>query len=140
MPGSRTALLLGTVALLSAAGCESKGTVQGTVTYKGEKLAAGYITFYPVGESGDTKGAMGETRGADIQDGVYKIENLAPGKRKVVIGVSPKLVAAKGADASKSGVKALPPANPIAASARGNSEVFDIRGGDQTLDFALEPK
>jgi hypothetical protein len=135
----RALVFLATLMLASAAGCESKATVTGMVTYKGEKVTSGYIDFRPVTESGDTKGATVETRGADIIDGVYKIENLTPGKRKVVISAKPTLTATKGPD-GKSTVKATPPTNPIAPDARGNGEVIEFRAGEQTQDFTLEPK
>ena len=140
MPYSRTALLLGLLALIPAAGCESKAGVSGTVTYKGEKLEQGYITFHPVTDSGETKGAKGETRGTAVIDGAYKIENLKPGKRKVVISATPKLMAVKGEGGAKPDVKAIPPANPIAVSAKGNGEVIEFQAGEQTRDFAIEAR
>lgn len=137
MRSATAMLLLGSTALLASAGCESKNSVTGTVTFEGTKLAKGYITFYPATEQGETKGATATTQGADIIDGCYTIAHLSPGKRKVVISVPPKLVVQKSTDSSKPSVQALPPDNLIPANAPGNSKIVDIVAGSQTVDFTL---
>jgi hypothetical protein len=136
MPSPRSALLLGLALALPSAGCDSKATVSGTVTLNGTKLARGYITFFPVTESGEAKGAQAETRGADIVDGAYSLENLTPGKRMVVISAPAKIVVEKAANA-ESTVRAIP-STSIAPATQGNSRVVDIAAGSQTVDFALQ--
>ena len=83
-PGMRctrwTVLFLGTVALT---GCESGGRtgVKGTVTYAGQPLAVGTITFVPTGEKGIKCGGR-------IENGQYQIEppfGPMPGPHRVEI-------------------------------------------------------
>jgi len=75
-----TVLFLGTVALT---GCESGGRtgVKGTVTYAGQPLAVGTITFVPTGEKGIKCGGR-------IENGQYQIEppfGPMPGPHRVEI-------------------------------------------------------
>src|SRR4051812_3949022 len=66
------------VGLTLVAGCSDDGfgrqrySVQGTVTYKGEKLAKGQIAFVP--EAPDGQAASGP-----IEDGYYSLSTLSPG-------------------------------------------------------------
>src|SRR4029079_12690139 len=75
---SRSSALL--VGITLAAGCSDDGfgrqrySVRGTVTYKGEKLARGQISFVPVpGASG------GQAASGQIEDGYYSLSTLTPG-------------------------------------------------------------
>ena len=67
------------VGLTLVAGCSDDGfgrqrySVQGTVTYKGEKLAKGQISF-PVPEAQGGQAASGQ-----IEDGYYSLSTLTPG-------------------------------------------------------------
>jgi hypothetical protein len=140
MSRARCVLLLGLLNLLPSSGCESKATVTGTVLVDGKKLAKGYITFYPVTDRGELTGAKAETKGAEISEGAYTVENLSPGKRKAIISVPPDLTVRKAADGSEAAVKATLPATPIAPKAPGNSKVVDIKAGSQTVDFELKLK
>jgi hypothetical protein len=140
MSNTRCALLLGLTVVMSAAGCQGKASVSGAVLVDGKKLVNGYITFYPATDRNESTGARAETRGTEITDGSYTIENLSPGKRKVVISVPAKLEVQKAADGSDAGVKAVPPAAPISPSAKGNSCVVEIGAGSQTLDFEVKLK
>jgi len=140
MRNTPTMLLLGLTALSASAGCESKTSVTGTVTFDGTKLAKGYITFYPATDQGETQGAKATTHGAEIVEGAYTVADIAPGKRKVVVSVPPKLVAQKSTDPAKPSVQALPPDNPIPANAPGNSKLVDVVAGSQTLNFTLQKK
>jgi hypothetical protein len=70
--------------LLFAAGCASKGTVTGSVTYKGQTVGSGMVTFVLVG------GKEGAGTGVPIgADGTYHASNLAPGAYKVGVMTSP---------------------------------------------------
>ena len=68
------------VGLTLVAGCSDDGfgrqrySVQGTVTYKGEKLAKGQIAFVPVPEAQGGQAASGQ-----IEDGYYSLSTLTPG-------------------------------------------------------------
>lgn len=54
----------------------SKGTVSGTVTYKGAKLKGGRVTF-----AVDGKSAVGDIK----EDGTYTAEDVPTGKAKVLV-------------------------------------------------------
>ena len=62
---------------LCLAGCSSKGTVSGKVTYKGEPVRQGVVMFV----AGD-----GWSSSAPInEDGTYQIANLPPGSFKLTV-------------------------------------------------------
>ena len=63
--------------VLLAAGCSSKGTITGTVTYKGTPIPQGSVQFMP--ENG------GPTVSAVINDGQYTAEKVPTGPSKVTI-------------------------------------------------------
>jgi hypothetical protein len=63
--------------LLLALGCGSKGTITGTVTYKGTPIPAGTIVFAP--DSGEP------SVNAPIADGKYTIDKVPPGPAKVAV-------------------------------------------------------
>jgi len=62
---------------LLAAGCGSKATITGTVTYQGKPIPQGYIVFYP--DSG------ARPVNAPIIDGKYTAEQVPTGPAKVSI-------------------------------------------------------
>jgi hypothetical protein len=66
-----------TAATLLAAGCGSKATITGTVTYKDQPIHEGNIVFTP--ESG------GRSVGAVIKDGKYTAEKVPTGPAKVTV-------------------------------------------------------
>lgn len=63
--------------MLLAAGCASKATITGTVSYKGKPIPSGNITFTP--ESG------APLVNAPIREGKYSAENVPTGNAKVSI-------------------------------------------------------
>src|SRR5688572_16057774 len=70
--------------LPAAFGCGgSQASVSGTVTYEGEEIERGYISFFPI----DGKGP---SAGAEILAGRYSASGLTPGKNRVVISAVPK--------------------------------------------------
>ena len=114
--------------LVLAAGCTpAPNTVSGTVTLDGKPLDGGYISFHPTG--------AGAARGSEVHGGAYKVTDLPPGKWKVSVTSQPKLVVEKSGKASVP--RALPPANPIPKSAKGNHQVVEVGPGEQTLNFEL---
>jgi hypothetical protein len=66
--------------LLLSAGCSSKGTISGKITYQGKPLAAGTVTF--VQEQG------GGSFGGTIRNGEYKVEGVPPGPVKIAVSTS----------------------------------------------------
>jgi hypothetical protein len=75
---SRMSALFVGLTLFSACSDDGFGrqrySVQGTVTYKGEKLAKGQISFVPVPEAQGGQAATGQ-----IEDGYYSLSTLTPG-------------------------------------------------------------
>jgi len=67
--------------LFLAAGCSSKGTITGKVTYKGKPLPVGTVMF--VSEQGEG------TVTADIQDGEYKAMKVPTGPAKIAVYTPP---------------------------------------------------
>lgn len=71
------ALLSVPLLVLLSAGCSSKGTITGTVTYKGTPIPEGSVQFMP--ENG------APTVSAVINDGKYTAEKVPVGPAKVAI-------------------------------------------------------
>lgn len=109
----------------SISGCgRAKNPVSGTVTYRNQPLAAGYITFFP------TNGT-GTSLGANVDDGRYQIADVPPGPYRILVTVRPKVdVSAK--------VK-LMPTGEIPPNA-GNNSTHEIRPQQRNLDLALSAK
>lgn len=62
--------------LLAAMGCNAyTGSVSGTITYKGEKVASGTVSFL----------SQGRVVEADIHDGTYHVEGVPPGEAIVTV-------------------------------------------------------
>jgi hypothetical protein len=62
--------------VLLTAGCGSRGTVSGTVTYKGAPIPSGNVTFVP--EKGGAVTAV-------IEDGKYTAENVPAGPATIAV-------------------------------------------------------
>jgi hypothetical protein len=125
------------------AGCgASEVTVSGEVTYDGQPVGDGYITFTPT----DGKG---NDAGAPITGGRYTISGLPPGPKvvqviavkKVNFASSSEEMMQRAAEARKSGDHSglVDPADTIPANAEGNNVTVELKAGAQTLNFALKP-
>jgi hypothetical protein len=127
---------------LSAAGCDqNSGSISGTVTYNGEPVKMGTISFRPVG-------GAGQVFAGQITDGAYSIPKSTPGSRTVAIrgtkevkwALSSEESARAAAEAQAAG-KSLhvgDAADYIPEDAEGNNQTIEISDGDQTLDFELK--
>lgn len=124
-------------------GCgETATTVSGTVTYNGEPVESGSISFRPV----DGAGQSFATR---IVDGAYTAtDRVSPGMKLVVITGNKKTdppssseEAYRRAEESKNAgrpwIDGMEPTDYIAEDAEGNSQEVEIKPGDQTIDFSL---
>jgi hypothetical protein len=130
------------VLALAAAGCaDSTASVSGTVTYDGQPVGNGMVTFLPA----DGKGP---SAGGKIADGRYTVDGLTPGP-KVVQVVAVKAVPfarsteemAQRAAANKAkgdGSGLIDPADTIPADAEGNNATHEVKPGKQTLDLDLK--
>jgi hypothetical protein len=132
----RLPLFVPLLALLCFAGCGADDTtVAGKVTYNGEPVEEGAITFRPA----DGKG---QSFGAPIVNGEYFAEKGSPGKRTAVIVGVKKInfgmssdEATRKADEAQAEGKAWgghlsDPADYIAEDAEGNSQTVEIKAGD----------
>ncbi|MCE9563011.1 MAG: hypothetical protein K8U57_13290 [Planctomycetes bacterium] len=129
------------VALL-ASGCGAgAGVVSGGVTYEGQPVKKGYVTFTPA----DGKGPM---VGGPITDGRYTLENVLPGPKVVKVeassGAGPSLQTTEDvAKLSKEWRDKMGPdgvirTETVPADAEGNNQNFEVKIGAQTLDLTLK--
>jgi hypothetical protein len=117
--------------LLAVVGCGQDGepSLSGSVTYNGAPVANGTISFTPIeGES---------SFGAEVTNGKYAAKDAQPGQYKATIQAHqavadmPKTREAFTASAGKAQDSSIP------ADAEGNGRTVEVKGGEQTLDFAI---
>nr|AYC79635.1 hypothetical protein [uncultured bacterium] len=135
------AVLTAAAACLSGCGGGSTATVSGAVTYEGQPVGDGYITFTPA----DGKG---QDAGAKIADGRYTVIGLPPGPKVVKVMAVKKVNFAstsaemqqKAAVARKGGDHGglVDPADTIPNDAEGNNATVELTAGNQTRDFNLK--
>jgi hypothetical protein len=127
--------------VLSGCGGPSTATVSGEVTYDGQAVENGYITFTPT----DGKG---QDASAPIRDGRYTIAELQPGPklvkviatRRVNFAASSEEMKERAAEARLAGNHdgLVDPADVIPDNAEGNNAQMDIPPGPSTRDFPLK--
>ena len=129
-------------AVAALPGCgSSTATVTGAVTYEGQPVGNGYITFTP-------SDGKGNDAGGPIADGRYTVTALPPGPKVVkVIAVKKVNFAStseemkqKAAEARKAGDHGglVDPADTIPDNAEGNNTTVEVKAGKQELDFHLK--
>jgi hypothetical protein len=122
-------------ALPFLAGCGKGTAVSGTVTYKGQPVQRGVISFYPVNNEGKSQGA---NAGGEVVEGKFTVHNVVPGKNKVVVAGGDVVTVPndrdEGRKAQVSADKVLIPEDAV-----GNNQVHEVSEGRQTLDLKLEP-
>jgi hypothetical protein len=116
-------------------------TVTGAVSYDGQPVGDGYITFTPA----DGKG---NDAGGPIAGGRYTVTGLPPGPkvvkviavRKVNFASSSEEMMRRAAEARKAGSHngLVDPADTIPDNAEGNNATVEVKAGSQTLDLALK--
>lgn len=130
-------------AFLATAGCGGSATaVSGKVTYNGEPVEMGTISFRPA----DGKGQVYAAR---ITDGSYSIPDAQPGSRVVAIrGVKKVKLALSSEESAQAAAEAAAAGNTgglhlaeaadyIPEDAAGNNQTVDVTEGEQTFDFAI---
>jgi hypothetical protein len=140
----KRACSLAAVAALSAAlaGCGPRtATVSGEVTYAGQPVGDGHITFTPAD-------GRGKDAGGPIRGGRYRVSGLAPGPKVVkVIAVRPVNFASsseemmrRSAEARKAGNHdgLVDPADTIPEDAPGNNAEVRLKPGDNVYNFHLQ--
>lgn len=129
--------------LVVFAGCGQKTSVSGTVTYNGQPIETGAISFKPTGPAGRSFAGR-------IENGKYAIEEAQTGTWTAVV------IGTKKIDFSLSSDEATRKANELKSSesgmagqvseladyvpedAEGNSKEVEITSGAQTLDFEIK--
>jgi hypothetical protein len=119
----------------------SSASISGEVTYNGEPVGNGYITFSP-------SDGKGPTAGGAIEDGHYLVDSLAPGPKLVKVNAVKKVHFAQSSDemAKRAAVNKvfgdgsglIEPADVIPPNAEGNNTNLTIQPGEQTHNFALK--
>jgi hypothetical protein len=138
---TRTAWILVALVSLIPAGCGAgnTATVTGKVTYDGQPVESGFITFFPDDQRGST--AEGE-----IINGEYAVSNLTPGKKRVFISITEQVepltsnVTKSREEANAQRLaKRKPPSSKQAVPSNfsGNNKIVEIGSGNQQLDFPL---
>jgi hypothetical protein len=134
---------LGIVALgLSLiAGCGRTAAVSGSVTYDGQPVANGSITFTP--EDG-----KGPVAGGPITEGKYRIVGVTPGRKIAqIIGVkkvnfaqsheeAARVAKVNAAHGDSSGITER--ADTVPPDAEGNNRVVDVQPGNTEINFTLK--
>jgi hypothetical protein len=130
------------VLVFVAAGCGgSAASVSGEVTFNGEPVGDGFITFLP--EDGKGPSAAGP-----IEGGRFALDNLMAGPKVVKIEAVKKVPFARSSEemAKRAAVNKfvgdgsglIDPADVIPRNAEGNNTKVDIKPGNQTHDFHLK--
>jgi hypothetical protein len=131
--------LIAALVLVLTGGCfsDSTGTVTGTVSFNGQPLEQGLITFSPIGNKGGTAGG-------DILAGKFKVEGLVPAEYQVSVAAVPelKIVGPNDPEAkrtlSDAEIRAL--IDPLPPDTTGKEQPLQVKGGRQVLDFKLQSK
>lgn len=128
--------------VLTAGGCGDGGaSISGDVTYNGQPVKEGYITFAP-------KDGKGPTVGGAIAGGKYSVEKVLPGPKVVKVEATdkPPPSVQSSADAErlskemkgKFGPDGIIRAGSIPRDAEGNNAPVEVQSGSQTLNFDLK--
>jgi hypothetical protein len=125
-------IIFGSVGFL---GCVHADSLSGSVTYNGEPVENGSITFASADGSGPGFGAK-------VVDGRYKTDKVRRGQHIVYVrGLTkaPRLTREVFAKLrEQSGKRAGLPVDYIPENAAGNSQTLEIEGGRQVLDFKIK--
>ena len=122
------------IGMFTLSGCRQSNSVSGTVTYNGEPVKIGSVTFSS--KDGSTPGF-----GAQVVDGKYKAEKVYLGEHVAYVrGLTeaPPLTREQFAEIrEQSDNRYGLPVDYIPEDAEGNNKTFDIEGGAQTIDFKI---
>lgn len=117
------------LAVVTMAGCGPKtSTVSGTVTFNGEAVADGSISFFPTDGKGSPAGGL-------IKDGRYTVTGMAPGEKTVQLS-SPVIAGTRKDDygnESRIAEELMPP-----AWGRASQNTITVAAGAARQDFAVE--
>jgi hypothetical protein len=127
--------------LLAGCGGGNTATLTGEVTYDGQPVAEGYVTFLPAD-------GQGPAAGGRIANGRYTVENLTPGPKVVKIEAVKEVPFARSSEemakraaenkAKGDGSGLIDPADIIPPHAEGNNAKVEVKPGKHTVDFHLK--
>jgi len=133
--------VLSGILLLAVTGCGGSTGVSGSVSYDGQPVENGSITFVPAD-------GLGPSSGSTISGGRYRVDDLAPGEKIVQIEGLKEIpvarttaeLAQQAEEAARRGQVAAPAADAmlIPDDAEGNNAKVQVKPGKQTLDFDLK--
>jgi hypothetical protein len=119
------------IMLLLLAGCSQRVTLSGTVTYDGEPVKDGHISFIPVA-------GQGSTVGAPIKDGSYELTAPPPGKYRVEITGNREVDWPADLPAERKATPKTLANDLIPPGAPGNNQVVEIGTTSQTLNWEVK--
>jgi hypothetical protein len=135
MQSHRFAILALLLAALS--GCrQSTPSIHGKVTYEGAPIQRGQITFSPAD-------GRGTAHSGPIQSGQYKVDDVPPGRKVVLISSVKQFQFPKShaemAEMAKRGTPASQDsADEVPANAVGNNKAIETATGAQEFNFDLK--
>ena len=129
------AVLLMAVGVSCVAGCRQSHSISGTVTYNGQPVEMGSVTFASADGSGPGFGAQ-------VVQGQYDAVKVRLGRHVAFVrGLTDAPILTKEESIklreqqdNRYGL----PVDYISENADGNGQTVEIKGGRQTLDFALK--
>ena len=128
-------VLLITVGIWCIAGCRQADSVSGTVSYNGEPVERGSVTFASADGSGPGFGAK-------VVDGKYKADKVRRGQHvayvrgltKAPVITHDEFIHLQAQRDNRYGL----PVDYIPEDADGNGQTVEIEGGSRTLDFVVK--
>jgi len=129
-------------AIFACVGCGSTtATINGTVTYEGQDVEKGMITFTPADGKGNVVGC-------DITNGKFYAKGVAPGRNILLVTAVKQVTFARSSEemaqmaqspAAQGGIVGLiDPADLIPSNADGNNQPHNFQIGSNSLELALK--
>jgi len=129
-------------AMVASVGCSSTtATINGTVTFEGQDVEKGMITFTPADGSGAVVGC-------DIKNGKFYAKGVAPGRNVLLVTAVKQVTFARSSEemaqmaqapAAQEGIVGLiDPADLIPSNAEGNNQIHTFQTGSNQLELAIK--
>ena len=138
-PAALAAITL--ILLLAVSGCGGSTAVSGSVSYEGQPVENGSITFIPAD-------GRGPSSGGTITAGRYQVRDVTSGEKIVqIVGLKAvpfaRTTAELAQQAEEAAARGQAPAPPVQTTqipedAEGNNLIVEVKSGIQTLDFHLK--
>lgn len=132
-------------AILTSIGCSSTtATINGTVTYEGQAVEKGMITFTPADGTGSVVGC-------DIKNGKFYAKEVTAGRNVLLVTAVKEVTFSRSSEemaqmaqkpVAQDGIVGLiDPADLIPPNAEGNNQVHSFQTGSNKLELVLtKPK